>query len=82
MADKYCRDIEGWGPVSPIRDFDLTPCFEEGVLQSTLLGLLLALGSFRIFSLSKVKNRERSRKSRWTLYAKLVRLGFDIFIFN
>ncbi|KAG8965978.1 hypothetical protein FRC03_012713 [Tulasnella sp. 419] len=33
-----CRNRygEGWGPISPIRDFDLTPCFEDAALSALL----------------------------------------------
>ena len=40
---------EGWGPVSALREFDLTPCFEEGILLSTLLVLLLVVSLFRLW---------------------------------
>ncbi|EIN06055.1 multidrug resistance-associated ABC transporter [Punctularia strigosozonata HHB-11173 SS5] len=66
-----CRDREGWKPVSDIRNFDLTPCFEEGILLSTLLVALLVLAigqSWRLRSLSTI---ERSRRSVWILRAKL-----------
>ena len=38
-----CRDPEGWGPVSRLRQFDLTPCFEEGVVLSSLLVVFAVL---------------------------------------
>ena len=79
MTDKYCIDAEGWGPVSPIRDFDLTPCFEEGILQSTLLVVLLAFGMFRTYSLTRLEDRKRSGKSRWLLNTKIVRFATSCF---
>ena len=36
-----CPDPEeGWGPISHLREFDLTPCFEEGALLVPLFALL------------------------------------------
>jgi hypothetical protein len=68
-----CRDREGWSPVSDLRSFDLTPCFEEGIILSTLLVVLLILGAYRSWSLRSLPVTERSRKSIWILRAKLVR---------
>jgi ATP-binding cassette, subfamily C (CFTR/MRP), member 1 len=71
-----CKDPHGeqWGPVSRLRDFDLTPCFEEGFLLPGLLAVYIFLQLFRILVLnSQFENLERSRKSVWVLRAKLVR---------
>ena len=72
MAEEYCLDPEGWGPVSPIRDFDLTPCFEEGILLSTLAVLLTVSGLNKVHALWSLEDRPRSNKSRWLLGAKIV----------
>ncbi|KAJ1981631.1 hypothetical protein H4R35_000630 [Dimargaris xerosporica] len=38
-----CHDPDGWGPFSPNRSNDLTPCFEDGVLGTGLqIGFTLA----------------------------------------
>ena len=47
----YHRHHEGWGPVSTLREFDLTPCFEEGIVLSTLLVALLVLSIFRLWGI-------------------------------
>ena len=47
----YHGHHEGWGPVSKSREFDLTPCFEEGVLLSTLLVVLLVVSLFRLWGI-------------------------------
>lgn len=26
---KFCYSPEGWGPASPVRDLDFTPCFQD-----------------------------------------------------
>lgn len=69
-----CRgDPEGWGPVSRIRPFDLTSCFEEGaVLSPLLVGFLLsAVVACWIHRGREI--HERYRRSVWILRAKVVR---------
>ena len=73
MAQLGCRSIEGWGPVSQQRQFDLTPCFEEGGLQSTILILFAISAAFSCWTLGRANNLTRSRKSVWILRGKLVR---------
>ena len=71
-----CKDPYGeqWGPISRLRDFDLTQCFEEGLLLPGLLALFIVLQAFRVYVLSsKFQNLERSRKSIWVLRSKLVK---------
>lgn len=68
-----CRDTEGWNIVSRIRPFDLTLCFEEGILFSSLYALLLAIAAAKCLSLSSAQtSRSRSLKSRWILAIKIV----------
>lgn len=67
-----CRDPEGWRAFSRIRDFDITFCFEEGVVISVLLGALLLSAVWRSSVLSSLPSRARSSKSWWLLRAKLV----------
>jgi hypothetical protein len=77
-----CRDVEGFAPVSRLRDFDLTPCFEEGILNSSLLGVLLAWSVLSSLSLCLTDIQTRSTKSRVILAAKLVSYaadGFEVF---
>ncbi|KZV64400.1 P-loop containing nucleoside triphosphate hydrolase protein [Peniophora sp. CONT] len=64
--DGACHSPEGWGPVSHLRKFDLTPCFEQGVVLPTLLVILLAAGAVQVGLLRKEPARERkSRKNKW-----------------
>ncbi|OCH93693.1 metal resistance protein YCF1 [Obba rivulosa] len=70
-----CRSSEGWGPVSPIRDFDLTPCFEEGPLLSSLLIVTILIAGSVCWELNGVEKRHRSRKSLWILRAKVACLS-------
>ncbi|KAJ7918968.1 multidrug resistance-associated ABC transporter [Mycena leptocephala] len=74
-----CRDVEGFAPVSRLRDFDLTPCFEEGILNSSLLGVLLAWSVLSSLSLCLADIQTRSTKSRVILAAKLVNISFLAF---
>lgn len=72
----YQGHHEGWGPVSTFREFDLTPCFEEGIVLSTLLVVLLVVSLFRLWGI-KSKALERihtlTSRSALVLNAKLVR---------
>ena len=67
-----CRDPEGWGPISSIRKFDLTFCFEEGALLAPILALWAVSSAARIYGLSSLEKKQRSRKSLWVLGIKLV----------
>ncbi|KAJ6621301.1 metal resistance protein YCF1 [Mycena sp. CBHHK59/15] len=66
-----CHDPEGFGPFSQSRDFDLTSCFEEGILLSGLLGCLLVYSVLNSLSLCLVDAQPRSPKSRVILAGKL-----------
>ncbi|KAG7444271.1 metal resistance protein YCF1 [Guyanagaster necrorhizus] len=79
-----CRDTEGWNIVSRIRPFDITLCFEEGILFSSLYALLLALAVAKCLSLSVHLSRRRSPKSRWALGFKILflTLAFSVSIAN
>lgn len=68
-----CRDVEGWRIVSKLREFDFTLCFEEGVILTSILALLLLSATCRIWALRHLPSRVISRKSRWRLWVKLVR---------
>lgn len=72
-----CRDPEGWRAFSRIRDFDITFCFEEGVVISVLLGALLLSAVWRSSVLSSLPSRARSSKSWWLLRAKLALLALS-----
>jgi len=74
LPGDLCRHPEGWGPVSNLRPFDLTPCFEDAVLFSVPLGLLIALSLLRSWHLSRLGALRRTQRiNTWLLWAKLVR---------
>lgn len=70
-----CREPEGWRIVSLSRDFDLTLCFEEGFILSSLY-TVLAISSL-LYSLSVCLSppNQLARRSRWLLAGKLVRVS-------
>ncbi|KAJ7126538.1 P-loop containing nucleoside triphosphate hydrolase protein [Mycena crocata] len=69
-----CRDAEGFAPVSRLRDFDLTYCFEEGILLSSFLGALLIASVVSSLYLCLETVKARSVKSRLILAGKLALL--------
>ncbi|KAJ3484887.1 hypothetical protein NLI96_g5332 [Meripilus lineatus] len=71
MDTATCRNFEGWGPVSSIRQFDLTPCFEEGILLSSILVVFIVFATFRTWALRSSELYPRCRKSVWLLRSKL-----------
>ena len=58
-------DREGWGPMSPVRDFDLTPCFQAVVLWMlpALVFLCAAVGALR-----ELRARDRIDRSESSLH--------------
>ena len=74
-----CNDPQGWHLVSRVRDFDTTPCFEEGVILSGLLAILLLAATWSSISLSLKPCKSRCYKSKKLLGAKLVRALFESF---
>jgi ATP-binding cassette, subfamily C (CFTR/MRP), member 1 len=73
-----CRDSEGWHTVSRLRNFDFTPCFEEGIIISGLLSGVFILTLLRTLSIYFNQPLERSHKSIQVLTIKLVRLSFSL----
>jgi ATP-binding cassette subfamily C (CFTR/MRP) protein 1 len=74
FPDTTCHHSEGWGPISRLRPFDLTPCFEEAVLFSVPLGSLIVLSLIRVYQLRKLDALQRTQKiNAWLLWGKLVR---------
>ncbi|KAF8631681.1 hypothetical protein AX15_002266 [Amanita polypyramis BW_CC] len=69
-----CRDSEGWGPLSPIRPFDITPCFEDAVLLSSILAGFICLALLKMAVLWTKQSRPRSQKSWVVLSVKLALL--------
>ncbi|CDO77661.1 hypothetical protein BN946_scf184969.g12 [Trametes cinnabarina] len=71
-----CRgDPEGWRPVSRIRPFDLTPCFEEGAVLTPLLAVFLVAAAVSCWTIRAREPRVRSRQSLWVLRVKLILLS-------
>ncbi|RPD60042.1 metal resistance protein YCF1 [Lentinus tigrinus ALCF2SS1-7] len=71
-----CRgDPEGWGPVSRIRPFDLTSCFEEGAVLSPLLVIFLGSAVVACWTHRGREVLERRGRSIWILRAKLLLLS-------
>ncbi|KAI0731222.1 metal resistance protein YCF1 [Earliella scabrosa] len=71
-----CRgDPEGWGPVSRIRPFDLTSCFEEAAVLSPVLAILVLSAAIASWIHRGCEVRHRSKKSVWVLRAKLLLLS-------
>ncbi|KAJ9304029.1 hypothetical protein DTO217A2_6481 [Paecilomyces variotii] len=68
----FCGDVEGWGPISPLR-FDLTPCFLD-VWISLVAVWGLVLGAGAIWFLLKKRHPQPVAKN-WHFYLKLVILG-------
>lgn len=79
-----CNNSEGWGPISRLRPFDLTPCFEDGVLNPSLLIALVITASVSSFIHSRHHPLQLNPRSKWLLGTKLVRLhiGFFPYIHN
>lgn len=73
MSTAACRNSEGWGPLSSLRHFDFTPCFEEGIILSSTLAIFSLVAGFSCWKLSSKHERyHRSRKSLIVLWLKLV----------
>ena len=71
----YRGHHEGWGPVSTRREFDLTPCFEEGIILSTLLAILLIVSLFRLWGTkSKAVDRGVCTLTAWSAAVLKVKL--------
>ncbi|KAF8271622.1 metal resistance protein YCF1 [Lactarius quietus] len=76
FPDATCHHTEGWGPVSRLRPFDLTPCFEEGILFSVPLGSLIFLSLVRVYQLRHLVALQRTQKiNARLLWAKLTILA-------
>ncbi|KAB5588814.1 Metal resistance protein YCF1 [Ceratobasidium theobromae] len=66
-----CLDPEGLGPVSRLRELDLTPCFEH-LASSALLFVFCLFAGVRIIQLSKREKRIDTGGGRKLLRGKLV----------
>jgi ATP-binding cassette, subfamily C (CFTR/MRP), member 1 len=74
FPDVICYHNEGWGPVSRLRPFDFTPCFEEAVLFSVPFAFFIVIGLFRTWYFCRLCALQRIQKiNMWLLWGKLVR---------
>ncbi|KAF8740000.1 hypothetical protein AX14_009122 [Amanita brunnescens Koide BX004] len=71
-----CRDPEGWGPISRVRSFDTTLCFEEGVILPSILTGFICFALLQIGIFYSKPPRARSQKSYLLLWTKLALLLF------
>lgn len=73
----FCPSIEGYGPSSILRTFDLSPCFESAVVLTAPLVFLLVLGAVDAMRGWERKGpwKERHGWSRVRLTAKTILLG-------
>ncbi|KAG9104389.1 hypothetical protein FRC06_002943 [Ceratobasidium sp. 370] len=67
---EYCSDPEGLGPISRLRELDLTPCFERTV-QSGVLLIFLIFAAVRCVQLGKRERRAQGEDGKRLLSAKL-----------
>lgn len=44
--DAFCANTEGWGPLSPLRPLDLSPCFELGALNLVPSLIMILFGAY------------------------------------
>ncbi|KAJ6130455.1 Metal resistance protein YCF1 [Penicillium capsulatum] len=68
----FCRDAEGWGPLSPT-GFHLTPCFLDVIVAVVALWGTLS-GAAALWLLLKKRIPQPVSKN-WHFYAKLIILG-------
>ena len=74
-----CRNPEGWGPVSLVRDFDLTPCFEEGVLFPAVLAVVSFASVIRTIQLRALPEKEHAlKRNTRLLWAKVVCIALRV----
>ncbi|QRV89229.1 ABC transporter transmembrane region [Ceratobasidium sp. AG-Ba] len=66
----YCADPEGLGPVSHLRELDLTRCFEH-VVQTGLLAVFVVFAGVRCLQLAKREVRAEGEPGKRLLRAKL-----------
>ncbi|KAF9894054.1 hypothetical protein FE257_009027 [Aspergillus nanangensis] len=72
----FCRDVEGWGPVSRLR-YDLTPCFLDlGVAVVAAWGILFGAGALWLLLKKRIP---QPVSKNWHFYAKLSVLAALIF---
>ncbi|BFZ59390.1 ATP-binding cassette glutathione S-conjugate transporter ycf1 [Saitoella coloradoensis] len=65
----FCRNSEGWGPISLVR-MDFTPCFYEGILISAVNLFILTFGAYRLLQL--LRRSAVPVKKGWHYSAKVI----------
>lgn len=68
--DHLCQSKEGWGPTSPYRDLDFTPCFQDVALTVAPAVLLAFFASFGITRIARAPARSLSKASYTILVLK------------
>jgi ATP-binding cassette subfamily C (CFTR/MRP) protein 1 len=75
FLDHICHNKEGWGPLSPYRDLDFTPCFQDVALTVAPAALLIFFASINIAQMVQAPVRTLSRASHRILILKDVLLA-------
>ncbi|RUS22445.1 multidrug resistance-associated protein 3 [Endogone sp. FLAS-F59071] len=68
MVDAICKDSEGWGPLSSLRDFDFTTCFEDVILIPLPSLVFVFAGAFRLLYLARSMQSNTNRRAKDWLY--------------
>lgn len=69
-AGRLCRSAEGWGPASPSRDLDFTPCFEDAVLTMAPVLLLAMCAATVLPQWNRTEPRPLTKMSQTILQLK------------
>lgn len=67
---RFCRDSEGFGPISYYGDF--TICFIDGVLLNFTALLMLVFGTYQLVKLSKKKHPGIKYRRHWLLFSRIM----------
>ncbi|CDH53089.1 multidrug resistance-associated protein 1 [Lichtheimia corymbifera JMRC:FSU:9682] len=74
-----CHDAEGWGPFSPLREPDFTPCFEDSVIMLAPSAFLLIAGAARLWILAKRDSFPADMTRNWLYFVKMAILILLLF---
>lgn len=66
----WCPDVEGWGPYSPTRDFDLSPCFQQLAFWIVPPVLMALCAAFQLSWAFRKSDRPLTPLSRFLLTLK------------
>ncbi|KAI8072721.1 multi drug resistance-associated protein MRP [Gongronella butleri] len=70
-----CRNAEGWGPLSPVREPDFTPCFEDWVLLNVPVIYIAIVGVIRLFRVRHRHLLSSKITQNWHYFTKMVTLA-------